>query len=159
MQKSNEPIPGLKHLASFSIFEDESGGCFVKPASPEPQITDFFPILGVRELDLVAQWIGEAIETLHPFDPRAIKGYVYLVEGQEKCFKIGYTNNLERRIWDQISPVMPYPLKLIHSIETRDCIELETRIHAAFDDKRLNGEWFKLDDADIDRFKDIGDHE
>lgn len=82
-------------------------------------------------------------------------GWVYLVEGQEQCFKIGQTSNLEKRIWDQLSPRMPYPLKLIHSIRADDCIALESRIHAIFDDKSLNGEWFKLDAADISKFKEI----
>jgi|GEM_PF-3954826 len=181
-------VPGLRTLASFRILENESGECVVQLLRPQAPVANFFgPILGIKELGLIAQWIGKAVEVSIPdgglcshslpgwvykqiaicvnksgqksqgekHTSRIKSGWVYLVEGQEKCFKIGQTNNLDKRVWDQLSPRMPYPLKLIHSIRADDCIALENRIHAIFDDKRLNSEWFKLDATDISRFKEI----
>ena len=191
--ESASGVSGLSYLASFSIFEHESGGCVVQILRPNGNGEYYFgSILGIQELSLISQWISKAVgasidqggicsnslpgwvndqvtihqdvpkqepQEVNQSPPAPIMGWVYLIEGQEKCFKIGYTTNLKKRLWQQLSPRMPYPLKLIHSIKTDDCIELESRLHAIFDDKRLDGEWFKLDDADIDRFKDIGDHE
>jgi len=42
---------------------------------------------------------------------------------------------------------------MIHSIKTDDPSGVETYWHKRFDTKRLNGEWFDLNSADIKAFK------
>ena len=80
-------------------------------------------------------------------------GYVYLVRDHGGCYKIGRTTNLQRRIWDQISPVLPYPLELVAALATETPASLESTLHLIFDEKRLGGEWFKLTNDDVEVFR------
>lgn len=67
-------------------------------------------------------------------------------------FKIGITNNLHRRL-RQIQTGNDYPLVLPCYIEfnERDAArKQEKRIHDLYKLKRLQGEWFNLDDTDLD---------
>ncbi len=70
--------------------------------------------------------------------------YVY---GGKGTYNIGYSKDPERRIapW----PLMPWPCELVLTIKSRDAIALESFLHQHFASKRLNGEWFKLSQADI----------
>jgi len=78
-------------------------------------------------------------------------GYVYLMLfGAE--YKIGSSNSVERR-FREIRTQMPYEGKIIHSISTGDPDGIEAYWHSFFKEKRLNGEWFKLNSADVRYFK------
>ncbi len=83
------------------------------------------------------------------------KEFVYLVHDGTGAFKIGRTNDLKRRIWDQMQPAYPRKLELIYSIITDKAKELEAYWHERFRDKRMNGEWFALTEEDIRLFKGI----
>lgn len=73
-------------------------------------------------------------------------GYVYVLQMDgHPYYKIGRTNSLSRRV-AQISPVMPTRLKLVLSARVDDCYWAESRLHKELHDRRLNGEWFDLDD-------------
>jgi hypothetical protein len=85
-------------------------------------------------------------------------GFVYLLHGVGTSFyKIGHTNSLDRRI-KQISPKLPFPLDLVHWIETDDRYFVESFFHEKFAEKRKEGEWFELDVDDIDQIKAWGEH-
>lgn len=79
------------------------------------------------------------------------QGYVYLIGGGG-FYKIGKAINLDRRL-NQISPKLPFEVSLIHSIETDDISEMEEAFHEMFAPKRANGEWFRLNQEDIDYLK------
>ena len=77
-------------------------------------------------------------------------GFVYVIKlGETGFFKIGRSNNPDRRIWKEISPVLPVEPEIILTIETGDMVKLEKKLHQRFADKRQNGEWFTLSDEDI----------
>lgn len=90
-------------------------------------------------------------------DDQGHSGYVYILQSGD-AFKIGKAIDVDRRIM-QISPIPPYPVKLIHSIRTTNHHALETQLHEYFAAKRLNGEWFKLTDQDVRLLKCMQDVE
>lgn len=79
--------------------------------------------------------------------------FLYLIE----CgafVKIGFTTKTpEKRLKElQNTPVlMPYGLKLLAYLQTDPGVArgLEKVLHAEYDWKRDNGEWFELEDSDI----------
>lgn len=78
-------------------------------------------------------------------------GYVYLLH-HDGLYKIGMAEKLSRRL-TQISPVMPHEVTLVHSIKTNDMIGLEAELHEQYASKRMNGEWFALNDKDVQAIK------
>lgn len=80
-------------------------------------------------------------------------GFVYLIKSGE-TYKIGKAKRIDDRM-SSISPVLPHPIELIHSIERDEYDALELELHERFADKRLNGEWFALTEQDIEAIKAI----
>lgn len=83
-------------------------------------------------------------------------GYIYLVKAIEPQthYKIGRSQNPQKRI-ESMGVKLPYPIEVICLIETENMFELEKQLHQHFDSKRVNGEWFKLDEEDIDYIKGV----
>ena len=86
---------------------------------------------------------------------RTHPGYVYLLKGGP-YYKIGLSNNVTRRI-EEISPKLPFETELICTIATEDMYELEAFLHEMFADKRANGEWFELDETDVEHTRGLAD--
>jgi hypothetical protein len=78
-------------------------------------------------------------------------GYVYLFKSG-KHYKIGHSNSAGRREYE-LSIQLPERLTTVHTISTDDPLGIEAYWHKRFESKWLNGEWFKLDAADIRAFK------
>ena len=87
-------------------------------------------------------------ENMHP-------GYVYLIGGNG-YYKIGLSSNPFHRI-EGISTKLPFEVELIHTIKTNDTRKLELELHKKYDHLRLNGEWFRLRDRDVEEIKKVGD--
>jgi len=83
-------------------------------------------------------------------DKTPTPGVVYLLRmGQQ--FKIGLTRNLQQRL-QALRQKCHADLELIHSIPTLDPRRLEAFYHSHFASKRINGEWFRLDEEDVQAF-------
>jgi hypothetical protein len=67
-------------------------------------------------------------------------------------YKIGKTKDLGLRV-NQIRLQLPYPVEVLHSIETDDSSGIENYWHKRFASKRANGEWFLLTDDDVAAFQ------
>lgn len=75
-------------------------------------------------------------------------GIVYLLRAANK-YKIGCTTKpIERRI-AQLRRVIPWPISIVAIIKTDNMIGLEDALHERFADKRESGEWFALNDDDV----------
>lgn len=71
-------------------------------------------------------------------------GYVYILQAENGCYKIGRTNNMEKRI-KAIRRDYPLNITVLHYFPCKDMISTETALHRRFADNRLQGDWFRLD--------------
>jgi hypothetical protein len=79
-------------------------------------------------------------------------GFVYLIRGAGK-HKIGRSKDPTARL-EQIA-TGPHRLELLHQIATDDTAKLEAYFHRAFAHRRVRGEWFKLDAAELVAFMSV----
>lgn len=85
-------------------------------------------------------------EEFHKPRPPA-PGYVYLMRNGRGHFKIGHSIHPRKRR-SQLSS-QRNPVRIILLIPTRDMIALETELQRQFILKRIAGEWYRLDNSDI----------
>lgn len=85
-------------------------------------------------------------------DQRA--GFVYLLRhgSSRREYKIGKTFD-ELRRHGEIRLQMPESITNIHTIKTDDPSGIEAYWHKRFSSKRKNGEWFVLNQSDVEAFK------
>lgn len=81
-----------------------------------------------------------------------VGGFVYLLKSSNGYYKIGYTNNIKKRLHD-IGIKVPFKIELIHKIKCSDARRLESELHSQFSSKRVNGEWFNLSQEDVNYIK------
>lgn len=79
-------------------------------------------------------------------------GFVYLVQAHRGEFKIGRTNLVDRRL-SELGVMAAVEHELVHEIKTDDPAGVEAYWHRRFEVKRMRGEWFRLDAADVRAFK------
>lgn len=82
-------------------------------------------------------------------------GYVYLLrEVNGAHFKIGKTNNPESRM-NTFAVKLPFKVEFECVIKTDNMTALELSLHTRFADKRIDGEWFALNPADVEYIKGL----
>lgn len=70
--------------------------------------------------------------------------YLYIMESiQDNCknYKIGVTNNLDKRI-KNIRTGNPYKVEYIYTEINKEAYKIEKWLHSQFSINRLEGEWF-----------------
>lgn len=78
-------------------------------------------------------------------------GYVYLLSNGD-YYKIGITKGcIEKRI-KALQTGNPNEITLINSYQTNNYRKVESWFHRHYKLKRLEGEWFALEQDDIDNF-------
>lgn len=81
-------------------------------------------------------------------------GFLYLIQGRQGEYKIGLSAIPQQRIMT-LGVQLPFPIEVIHLIETENMLAAERLLHDRFDAQRINGEWFALTDTDVDYIKSL----
>lgn len=81
-------------------------------------------------------------------------GFVYLLKSVSGHWKIGRAVNPNDRL-KTFTVHLPFEVTYEHLIPTSHMAEAEAALHAQYAHKRVNGEWFALDEVDVARIKSI----
>lgn len=81
-------------------------------------------------------------------------GYVYLIRADNGYYKIGRTVNPAARL-ETLEVRLPFPIEALHIVSCQDMTGTEKELHAKFQDKRKDGEWFALTDEDVEYIKSL----
>ena len=77
-------------------------------------------------------------------------GWVYVLQGiGTDYYKIGKTSNPENRL-RTFGVKLPLDVRYAVLIRTQDRHVMEKRLHTDYEHKRVDGEWFALDDNDLE---------
>lgn len=74
------------------------------------------------------------------------KEYLYIIKNNG-IYKIGYSSNFKRRYKNYLTHLGVF--ELVYLIQEKNAFELESNLHKMFENKKVRGEWFKLDDCDL----------
>lgn len=102
--------------------------------------------------NLAASYSVEIPELLQKKEVKK-NGFVYLLEDSSGYIKIGCSQDIKKRI-ENIQSNNP-TIKVLKLIETNDITGLESKLHKAFANKRIKGEWFLLTEDDIKQIEKI----
>jgi hypothetical protein len=137
--KPSEAIPLLRHLlVEYSVLEGAEAG--FEKANSETRATHGH--------------VDDRDESQSESVSKTVSGFVYVFKFYG-FYKIGCTTNVERRAADLFAnhPIKPELIWVIHSDEHT---KLERRLHCMFAKKRRDGEWFELDEFDLEELKGCG---
>lgn len=82
------------------------------------------------------------------------KGFIYLLKAENGLYKIGTTDNLDKRIRD-LWLGNALDLELVHAIWTDNAPALERELQHRYLDCHVKGEWFRLSDTAVAEIKAI----
>lgn len=97
------------------------------------------------------------IESLKAEQKLEGKNWVYLFYNpQSQEYKIGYSSDLKTRqkSFQSVEPDIEVYLK-IPVKSPRQALSLENFFHIEFEEKRMHGEWFRLDENDLQKLKNF----
>ena len=80
-------------------------------------------------------------------------GYIYVLSSNDTWFKIGKATVWVVRVVKQLKVQLPFPVVVRYAFKSEDCTRDETALHRRFKSKRLNGEWFSLDEGDLEHIR------
>jgi mRNA-degrading endonuclease YafQ of YafQ-DinJ toxin-antitoxin module len=84
-------------------------------------------------------------------------GIVYLLKIKDKQqYKIGVSKQFKKR-YNKLNTLMPFELITVNKIKSNNIFKLEKSLHEKFKDKRIKGEWFKLEPKDVEYIMSIKD--
>lgn len=112
----------------------------------DPQYSDVAVLLEPLVSSNVAEADSENPTTIERY------GFVYLVRGHPGEYKVGRTNLVDRRL-SELGATASIEQVLLHEIKTDDPAGVESYWHKRFAEKRMRGEWFKLNAEDVQAFK------
>lgn len=86
-------------------------------------------------------------------------GYIYVIKNNEGHYKIGISRIPKTRI-DFLGVKLPFPIEAVHVFSCDDSYEAESFLHDKYrrEGKGLVGEWFKLEDNDVEMIKKVSSY-
>jgi nucleoside 2-deoxyribosyltransferase len=90
-------------------------------------------------------------EDEHP----ASAGFIYLIRADTGEYKIGRAKNVDQRLASFGGAKHPFKWEVIHTIEVSDACAAERHLHRLYERRRVNGEWFVLNNEDVEFIKSI----
>lgn len=82
--------------------------------------------------------------------PKPQPGYIYLIKGvNTQWYKIGKTIDPTARI-KAFNTQGPFRCEFVRLFEVEDTRKSEAKLHDLFREKRVEGEWFNLDQTDVE---------
>ena len=90
--------------------------------------------------------------------PRGYYGFVYLMQSSNGYHKVGITTDIKKRL-NGIRRLFPVKIDIVHHIASNDYRNVERFIHKKFASKRVQHEWFNLEDGDVRWFKLLRDYD
>jgi|GEM_PF-6647959 len=81
-------------------------------------------------------------------------GYIYIYESGG-YYKIGLTTRSPEKRAKEISRNTPFKLNLVHCFDSDDAMQAEKILHSEYGEKRLDGEWFDLEESDLEALREI----
>ena len=82
-------------------------------------------------------------------------GYLYLVQQKgTPYYKIGITKDIKRRL-SSFKTAIPKGINILSTILIYKYKHVERRLHQEFKTKNINGEWFELDETDLNKFYEL----
>lgn len=77
---------------------------------------------------------------------------VYLIASQDNHYKIGYTKREVKNRLKELKTGNSQTLDVISIFESKWGNKIESYLHRRFKDKKIDGEWFELNDYDVNNF-------
>jgi hypothetical protein len=99
-------------------------------------------------------YIAKAIN-LKPGGMKPRPGFVYVLRSSTGAYKIGLARNPQNRL-ETFTVKLPFEVEYDTLIKTDDMRRLEAELHTRYSHKRINGEWFALDAADLAELRQMG---
>ena len=88
----------------------------------------------------------------------SLRGWVYLIKSENGLYKIGRSNDIERRFC-QFRSQCPVDLYLEHTIYSVNYFRAEEHLHNEFHVQVHHGEWFQLSESDVEWIMKLKDHD
>jgi len=115
-----------------------------------------------RHFDLTAPKVIRAIQLAArlmvgdpPGKPMHKPGFIYLAQKNNRCYKIGRSQDPQLRLRKLRREADP-AVVLKHVVSCNDMVWAELFLHQRFEDRRIDGEWFALTENDVEWIASLG---
>lgn len=82
-------------------------------------------------------------------------GFIYIIRAEDSSiYKIGKTKDMTKRMY-QFDKQYPFNIELYTYFKSNDISNDEKSLHKQFEDKKQKGEWFQLDEYDLEIIKNF----
>lgn len=92
------------------------------------------------------------------YEANQLFGYVYLMRSGNGYHKIGISKKVENRLGG-LKRQFPVLIEVIHCFACHDYRKVEKDLHQKFSTKRIEYEWFELDENDVQWIASLQDYE
>jgi hypothetical protein len=122
------------------IIVPKSSSLTIDDLKARPEYDSVITIVDYKELN------SNPKEEKYVDDDKA-QGFIYIIKS-EYGYKIGLSKNIKDRL-KLFGVQLPFPIEVVGYYKVGNMHKMELHIHNLYKSKRLNGEWFTLDEKDL----------